>query len=757
MTAPRLLQLWRRSGPRAFVGVLGLAALAAAFAPLADHLGYEFCELVALVAGLLGAAPGVAAARLELAREDERSPVRALLTALAFSLCALLLPLALILLNGLRRPSCDPLAGLLLYAALPVPSVLLATALGAACGFLAPRRAPLLVGLIFAATLWVALSPLLFGPQVFVFHHLGGMYPGPIYDEAISTSPALWAFRADTLLYALACCGLALFAGALRLGQGLRVRLPAALLLVGAGLPAVLLSLHAEALHWKASTAQVSAELGGRIETAHLILHVPSEKPEAERRLLALDAEVSWQEVRDFYGLHNAPAPAKIEVWLYRSAEEKRRLIGAADTSFTKPWLRQIHTNDAPAPHPILRHELAHALAADFASGPFGVPGRLHGLLPDMAFIEGLAVAADWPAGEATVHEQAAAMRALGKLPDLPRLFQAGSFYAESGARAYTAAGSFVRFLWQEQGAEALRRAYASPRGISELGPLPRFAAEYARFLDGVAVAPHVRALAALRFSAQAIVRKTCAHEVAELTLAASDAARRGDFAKAALLARRCTQLEPDDPALLLALRHELSRAGEDAAANEVALRALAHPKLSAPQRAQLLTELGDGAWTRGEVAQAKDRYAEAAALAQPEPAERALIARRYALADPLRWPAARKLLTEGDAGPETLLSLRDLAEAQPREGFAPYLLAKQLQNHAEWDACARYAQSALERKLPGPLFVQEALRMRGIAAWHLGDAAAARAAFTQLGKDASPGRALEAAQWLARVDGLQK
>ncbi len=44
---------------------------------------------------------------------------------------------------------------------------------------------------------------------------------------------------------------------------------------------------------------------------------------------------------------------------------------------------------------------------------------------------------------------------------------------------------------------------------------------------------------------------------------------------------------------------------------------------------------------------------------------------------------------------------------------------------------------------------------MRGIAAWHLGDAAAARAAFARLGKDAPPGRALEAAQWLARVDAL--
>jgi hypothetical protein len=41
---------------------------------------------------------------------------------------------------------------------------------------------------------------------------------------------------------------------------------------------------------------------------------------------------------------------------------------------------------------------------------------------------------------------------------------------------------------------------------------------------------------------------------------------------------------------------------------------------------------------------------------------------------------------------------------------------------------------------------------MRGIAAWHMGDAAAARAAFTALDKNAPPGRALEVARWLERL-----
>ncbi|HEY4731387.1 MAG TPA: hypothetical protein VIH41_09675, partial [Myxococcales bacterium] len=180
-----------------------MLSLVACFLPLADHLGYELSELIALAAGLFGGVPGIAAARME-----RDSSTRALSRALWFSLWALAIPVALILLNGVRRPTCDPVGGFALYLALAVPSATLACTLGVACGFVAPRGAGWLYAAIFAASLAVALWPVVRGPQVFVFHHLGGMYPGPIYDEAIATSRALWLFRADTLLYAGACAGI---------------------------------------------------------------------------------------------------------------------------------------------------------------------------------------------------------------------------------------------------------------------------------------------------------------------------------------------------------------------------------------------------------------------------------------------------------------------------------------------------------------------------------------------------------------------
>src|SRR2546422_5674296 len=367
---------------------------------------------------------------------ERDSSTRALSRALWFSLWALAVPVAMILLNAIRRPACDPLGGFAMYLALAVPSAVLACVLGVACGFGPPRRAGWRYAGVFAGSLANALWPVVRGPQVFVFHHLGGMYPGPIYDEAISTSRALWLFRGDTLLYAGACAGIALIAGPPR------PRRRGMIALAVAGGAAVWMSLQAEKLHWKASAAQLDAELGGRVETGHLVLHFPREKKDEERALLARDAETDVRAVAEFFALQPA---VRIDVYFYRSAEEKRTLVGAAETSFTKPWLGQIHTNDAPAPHPILRHELVHALGAQIAKGPWKVPG---GLIPQMALVEGVAVAADWPVGEFTVHEEARALKELKLLPDLRALFKPGSFYAESGAAAYPASGSFRPFVW---------------------------------------------------------------------------------------------------------------------------------------------------------------------------------------------------------------------------------------------------------------------------------------------------------------------
>ena len=747
---PALGLLSRRPGGRALLAALLLGAGGAAFVPLADHLGYELAELLALLYGTFGLGVGVSAARLTAADLPERpTPGTALLAALAFGPLSLLLPVGLILLNGVRRPVCDPLAGLVLVLLLALPSALLATATGFCAEALVPRRGGRLAATLFVVTLLAALVPVAFGPQVFVFHHLGGMFPGPIYDEAIRPTLALLAFRACSLLWTGGAAGLALIALQRRAGETVSRWL--LFFAAFSGAFALAGSLDAEQLHWQASVRLLDETLGARVEGERVVLHLPREKPEADRKLLLRDAEESALEVLDFLGAKES-RPARIDVFLFRSAEEKRRLIGAAETSFTKPWLRQIHTNDGPAPHPIVRHELAHALAADYARGPFGVPGRLWGALPDMAFIEGLAVAADWPAGESTVDQDTAALLGLGKLPDLARLFAPGRFYGEAGPSAYSTAGSFIRFLWRTRGAQAVRAAYGAPDGLASLGPIDELVRAHANYLRTVQVQGNIRALAALRFQQPSILRRRCPHEVAELQRLAFESAQRGDAAGAAQLFAKCIALEADDPNLLIAEARALHRAGDEPGAARATQAALGHPKLAPAQRAQLLTEAGDLAFRQGDLTGAAARWREATELPQPEAQGRSLAARKWMLEDPVRFPAIRKLVLDGDTGPEAWLLLRDLDLAQPGEGLPAYLLARQAQGRGAWETCRRFVIDSLTRALPGAPFEEEAKRIRALCAARAGDVAAARAGYEDILKSQSEARRLEAERALRRL-----
>src|SRR5262249_21326178 len=204
------------------------------------------------------------------------------------------------------------------------------------------------------------------------------------------------------------------------------------------------------------------------------------------------------------------------------------------------------------------------------------------------------------------------------------------------------------RFLWESRGTQFIGKLYASaePLDLRELVP------EYLRFLDGLQIPERAVALATQRYAAPPIVRKRCPHEVAALVQKAQ-AAR--DPQAAAEILERCASLEPDDPALLVAFRRAQIAAKDPTAAARTEARALAHPKLSAPLRAQLLTDAGDAAWKASDVMLAQARYAEAARLPQPEAGERGIAVRIRAVRDPATWPALRPLLAEANNAPEIL------------------------------------------------------------------------------------------------------
>ncbi len=733
--------LARRRAVRVGGAALFALGIAAGSLPLLEAPGYELGEAAALLAAVLAPLVGVPAARLELAR-----PAPSPLSAWAGSSLVVAGLTALFLAGALVRAALGPCAVIGPAAAflplLALPSALLGAALAVAVAFVARgRRAA--AGALYALAALVALAVSLYaayrGPAAFVFDPLLGAWPGPIYDEALVPDLRAVLFRGAAAAEAIAVAAVAeAFARAGRAGppprgpqttRRLRRRVqisrsaagPLLVVLVAAG---TVVSARAalEAFRLSGSRNAVSRALGGRSEGPRCTLVFPAEKSAAAAEALLRDCEFHLADVARALDVR---PPARVTVYVYRSAEEKRRLVGASGTEYAKPWLRELHLVDASLPHPLLRHELVHVVGAEIARGPLGVPARAL-VLVSAGLVEGLAAALETPRGRFTVHEWSRAARDLGYSPDIARIVGPAGFYAEPPARAYTAAGSFLAFLLDRYGAERVRAAYRTGEVARAMGvPLSALAEEWARFLAGVEAPPGLATVARAQLGRRSIFGRPCAREVATLEARAAAAAAAGRAAEAYALYERVA--DRTGAASLKAAGDVRARAGDLDRAAEAYRAARAAAEDDGALRAAIAAAEGDLAWRRGDVAAAVSAWS-AALGTHPERAEtRLLEAKIVAVADPRLEAAARPfLLGDGDA------SLALARVARVPHPLAAYLVGRALATRG--DAAAAIPE--LERAAAGGLstaLAREALLLLGDARCAAGARAAGEAALRAL------------------------
>jgi len=665
---PRLRALVRSPGGLAAAAGPCIAAVACAFAPLADHFGFEFAAVLTLVSAVTAAAGGAAAARLERARERDFAPGRAAIAAMGLAAAALVPAALVIAANALRHPACGGSAGALWLFALPLPTALLAAALGTLARLRArtTRGSAAIIIAIEGGSLVLGLSTLYTGPAFYLYDYFFGYLPGPLYDEVVEITPTLGAFRFLTLVWAAAA-----WLGCTASGRSPRTRT--------AGVCAAALSVGALAigLLWgtriglRTTDASLAESLGGLRREGSLEIRHPREWPEKTVLQFARDAAYRASQVRRDLGVPDEP----VRIWVYRSADEKRRLVGASSTSFSKPWRREIHVHASGVPHPVLRHELVHAYASALAPWPFRVPG---GVFPNSPLVEGLAVSLDTEPEGLTLAQRARAMRDLGLAPDLKALLSPAAFLTSAAARAYGYAGAFLQYLGRTRGRDAVLKVYATGR-LSELAPPEQLVAEFDRALGAVEVNADERAAAQRRYARASVFHRRCAREVAALSDRVHDLASAGDREGAIAAAEQACGMEPDDPALLRGLMSAALQAGDGARARAAAERVLAHPKADPELRAQTLTDMGDAAWKGGREDEAHGWYGRAATLPADEATRRAATARLAALSDPGRAAVLRPLLAEASADLAQLFRMSDRLETAPDDALVAYLLGRQL------------------------------------------------------------------------------
>ena len=521
------------------------------------------------------------------------------------ALGVLAVPVLLLLLNLLRVPACEPLAGLAFLALGPALGVLLGALVGTGLALLG-GRGQLASTLAFSLP-WVAalLGVVQFwsGPAIFVYGHFGGYFPGTLYDPDVEVTGVYVAFRLVTLawllgLAALVVAGLEPEAGRLRLSRMRRHPgwVVLAVLLLGAAITGDLLG---ESLGHRSSAASIAEALGGRVDGERCVVLLPREMPRRDAVRLAADCDHRVRQAERALGVTQ---PRPVTAYFFRDTGEKRRLMGASRTQVAKPWRHEVYLQLSEWPHPILFHEVVHVVVGNVGRGPFRVSGAFGGWLPDPAIIEGVAVALAWDAREGlTPHQWARAMLDGGLAPPL-RNVGGLSFLLQPASRAYVASGSFVRWMRETRGPASVRQLYLTGDWEHALGTTVAEAErEWHRYLrEEVELPAEARALARLRFERPGIFSQTCPHRVANLQTELRAALGAGDDVRAARTCRRILRIDPNHTSTRANLVGTLARLGRQDAAREELARLVGPPSAAPPLVAAARLRLADALWRRG-------------------------------------------------------------------------------------------------------------------------------------------------------------
>jgi len=758
-----LRRVLRLRSTRAALITASVVALGLCLSPLLGAPGIESAVVFGL---LLPPFAGAIGARIvDALRKEEREiePAEVLADATSGAVILALAPLGILLLNTLRNPVCAPLEGVGFYALGPFFSAVLSAAVGVLCGAAIPR--PRL------ATTVAALAPIVLAlvelwgfyatPAIFAYGHLFGYFPGTIYDPDITLTPTYVSFRGLSLVWLLALWGAFTAAWSpkaarldtLTVGRRWRLGLTAA----GLALAGVFGMAYGPELGHRSTAESIAEALGGRTEGERCVLVHPAEMSRADAARLARDCDFRVRQIEQVMGVRQ---PAPITAYFFRSADEKRALMGASNTYIAKPWRREVYLQVREWPHPVLFHELAHVVAGNVGTGPFRIAGTLGGLLPSPAIIEGTAVAVAWEPREGlTPHQWARAMLEVELAPPMSEV-EGLAFLLQPASRAYTASGSMVRWMVDTRGSAALRRLYMTGDWEAALGmPLEEAEREWHRFLrEEVELPEEARALAQLRFERPGIWGQICPHRIANLREELGAELGAGDDVRAAGTCREILDLDEGQAGTRAALVGALARLGrrEDA---EAQLSALVGPPSAAPPVIQeARRQLADALWRRGRRDEAEAIYA--ALLEEPmsDDDRRQIAVRRLALEMGGAGEAALRglLVPRRDAQTDAATAMHHIARlSRVREdGLAAYLEARQLQFRQRFDLALPLIERARARGLPDPLLESEARRMEAMIRVGADDLDRAATLWREIRDDpaSDTGERAEAEDWLHRI-----
>jgi hypothetical protein len=748
-----------------------LYAIIAAFVPLLNNFGFEFFLLLCPIAALFSILGTVSSIFLWAPEKDEITRAESMIEqgVLALSTKAILfqmglsgIPVAIHVITSLiGKTTCNWPLGMAWGALLLVVTVVYASMWGLLIAtFLKTRRFALVVAavLVIGGIFW-SLYEMAAGPHCFAFNPFFGYFPGPIYDRVVPITAGLIAFRTSNLVTAifLGCFLSITLKLSLRRGGRKEPRLTAAETSVGVVTLIALLAFSAYRveLGLVSSHDVIRQELSVSEETDHFIIYYPPDGPISEAiDLIAADHEFRFAQITSTLEIE---FDRKIRSYIYRNDAQKKRLQGAGPTMYADVSNAAIHMSYRGFPHRVLKHELTHVIAA-----PWGIP--YFGWSSKVGLTEGIATSIEGFRGDGTTHQWAAAMRKIGRLPDIESIMSAIGFWSRSGSRSYLTAGSFSLWLIETGGIDLYRQMYTWGRFEKVYGvELAKLKEDWLEFLDTVTLSDRMIQQARHKFLRKSLFEMRCAREVERLLDEGWKKFDRGLFTDAAAVfesAADCAESPKIDLARVAALvkahRYDEARAIADGLIEKQGGIEPLDPnyagKVSIKPTVRALGDLAALDWLEGKLEAAKAKYELILQANYSDDDTRYALCALAAIADPSLEPYLRIYLASELPGSHRAYYLQS-ATQKLEHPIPTYLLGRRMfRDGAFYAGAANFLASLQQAELPGALRVQ-ALESAGIALFRQKRFTDAEAIFrVLLAESISDGRKLKTVEWIDRV-----
>lgn len=665
------------------------------------------------------------------------------------------------LLHGLRAGLCDISSGTINLLLGPGVGMALAGAYAVVVAEIARRvRRGFRRGLVIFALglagpltgIVVSVARFYTSPMIFAYDPFVGYFSGTLYDTVIDLG-GLATYRIGTALTLLAGFFLTLHLARTARGRLIVTSIgrPGLLLLgIVSALASLGYSLEGARFDHFHTRASITEALGASVtsERCEIIYdrRVPSDY--VFRFARECDGHVAANEA--WIGVTGSP---RLTAFLFRDERQKQRLMGAAGTNIAKPWRNEVYVQVGSFPHRVLGHEVMHVVAGGIGRGPFRIAAEAGGLWPNPGLIEGIAVASNPKEEELEPADWAKAMKDLGLLPKVARLFAMG-FLGESSSTAYTASGAFVGYVHDRFGADAVRRWYGGEALEAVTGTsLDALETAWHAALDERAIPEAAMIRAKARFDKPGLFKRRCPRVVDACTEKSDELARQGDATGAARELDRALELEPDNPSLLVK-RARAELAIDPVAATEMLKKIAGNETLAVAPRDAAKETLADRALQTGDLLGAKDLLQEILPRTHDDAKARTMEVKLRAVQEERLRPALVTLLIGDpkktpDRGAANVL-LGNLEETLPDDGLASYLVARYFLEQDDFEGARRALDRAIGRKLTPDRVLTEAHRLRIIVACALFDVDGAEKALAAY--RAAPSMSPARASWLAAM-----